>query len=40
VLIEIDDESDQNQRFMISATISDIYKQNKIAIEQRFFALC
>jgi hypothetical protein len=35
-LIEISDESDQNQRFMISATISDIYKHNKIDTEQRF----
>jgi len=35
-LIEINDENDQNQRFMISATISDIYKQNKIDTEQRF----
>jgi hypothetical protein len=36
-LIDIDDENDQNQRFIISATISDIYKQNKIDADHQFF---
>jgi hypothetical protein len=35
-LITIDDESDQIQRFLISATISNISKQNQIDTEQRF----
>jgi len=36
-LIDIDDANNQNQRFIISATISDVYKQNKIDIEHQFF---
>jgi len=35
-LIDINDGNDQNQRFLISATMSDIYKQNKIDTEHRF----
>ena len=35
-LIEINDENDQNQRFLTSATISDVYKQNKIDTEHQF----
>jgi hypothetical protein len=35
-LIEIDDENNQDQRYITSATISDVSKQNKIDIEHQF----
>jgi hypothetical protein len=37
LLIKIDNETNQYQRFITSATISDIYKQNKIDTEHQFF---
>jgi hypothetical protein len=35
-LIEIDDENNQDQRYITSATIYDVYKQNKIDIEHQY----